>query len=58
MTVVPAALPAASPSEPVRYVVIDDEPSYGNKLGACDGPRITFFPLGLEGLDAVGIRTL
>jgi DNA-binding NarL/FixJ family response regulator len=37
---VPAAAPLASADEPVRYVVIDDEPRYRQDPGAHDGPTI------------------
>lgn len=35
------ALPLASADEPVRYVMIDDEPRYRQDLEIRDGPRIT-----------------
>ena len=38
---VPPAMALASPSEPVRYVVIDDEPRYRQDLEIRSGPRIT-----------------
>jgi DNA-binding NarL/FixJ family response regulator len=39
--VIPPTLPLASADEPVRYVVIDDEPRYRQDLEIRDGPRIT-----------------
>jgi two-component system, NarL family, nitrate/nitrite response regulator NarL len=37
MTAGPPVLPLASAGEPVRYVIIDDEPRYRQGLGAADG---------------------
>ena len=41
MTAGPPPLPLASAGEPVRYVVIDDEPMYRQDIEIPDGPRIT-----------------
>ena len=40
MTAGPPVLPLASADEPVRYVIIDDEPRYRQGLGAADGARL------------------
>lgn len=40
MTAESLALPLASAGEPVRYVIIDDEPIYRQGLGAANGPRL------------------
>ncbi len=37
MTPVPAVLPLAAPGEPVRYVLIDDEPLYRQAIGTAAG---------------------
>jgi DNA-binding NarL/FixJ family response regulator len=40
MTAGPPVLPLASADEPVRYVIIDDEPRYRQGLGEADGARL------------------
>lgn len=40
MTAGPPVLGPASADEPVRYVIIDDEPRYRQGLGAADGARL------------------
>jgi DNA-binding NarL/FixJ family response regulator len=40
MTAGPPVLPLAQVGEPVRYVIIDDEPRYRQGLGAVDGVRL------------------
>jgi DNA-binding NarL/FixJ family response regulator len=40
MTAGPPVLPLASADEPVRYVIIDDEPRYRQGLGAANGARL------------------
>ena len=40
MTAGPRVLPLAQVGEPVRYVIIDDEPRYRQGLGAMDGVRL------------------
>ena len=40
MTAGPSVLPLASAGEPVRYVIVDDEPRYRQGLGPADGARL------------------
>ena len=40
MTAGPPVLPLASADEPVRYVIVDDEPRYRQGLGAANGARL------------------
>jgi hypothetical protein len=40
MTAGPPVVPLASADEPVRYVIIDDEPRYRQGLGAANGARL------------------